>query len=440
MVRRRPTARKSFAHRRVRRIQKYDHHVVPRRFKIYLPDMSDLLKDKLEPHVECEEPTMLELESKGVPQNEWQYYLGFMKRMLDLYRTFIGETLQQEKDSLIAEYVLRGKDKEVLEQVQEVARNCAGIAPPPPPPPLIGYLYAGTDTIPGKILKARCSDFTRVDAITLNPGEDSVRGLAISGDYLYASTNVSPSIIVKVDLTTFTRAAALTLNPGENIVQEILVSGDYLYALTYTNPCRIVKISLSTFTRVGAITLNPGESWPLHGEVVGNYLYVACDEEVVRVDLTTFTRVGAITLDPDEYWLYDIEYKDPYLYVSTWDSGTNKIVRITESTFTRDSALTLASNLWPDTLLVDGDYIYVGCDSGQVLKVDLATFTVVGSVTPAAGAAVEGLAASEGYLYAGVYSVDGAIEKIKESPYSFVSQLTFLAGEQFIMCLVFSTL
>jgi len=130
MVRKRGVARKSFSHRRVRRVEKYNHHVVPRRFKIYLPRMSDLLEEELPPCVLCEEPTMALLQSLGVPTDEWQYYLGFMKRMIELYLTFTSETLQKEKDSLIAEYVYRGKDKDVLEQVQIQVEICLGVRVP----------------------------------------------------------------------------------------------------------------------------------------------------------------------------------------------------------------------------------------------------------------------------------------------------------------------
>jgi len=125
MVRKRGVARTSFARRRVRRVKKYDHHVIPLRFKVQLLDFVERLEPKLYVHVECEVPTMELLQSLGVPTEEWVYYLGFMKRMVKLYRNFTSETLQKEKDSLISEYVLRGKDKDVLEQVQEVAANCA---------------------------------------------------------------------------------------------------------------------------------------------------------------------------------------------------------------------------------------------------------------------------------------------------------------------------
>jgi len=130
MVRQRGVARRSFSHRRVRRVQKYDHHVIPRRFKIYLSYMSVGLAANMPPPVECEEPTIDELNSKGVPSEEHPYYLGFMKRMLELYRKFTGQTLQMEKDSLIAEYVYRGKDKDVLQQVQIVTEICAGVRVP----------------------------------------------------------------------------------------------------------------------------------------------------------------------------------------------------------------------------------------------------------------------------------------------------------------------
>jgi len=125
MVRKRGVARRSFAHRRVRRIEKYDHHVIPRRFKLQLPEFANRLEDPLWIYVMCEEPTMVLLKDLGVPTSQWQYYIGFMKRMVELYLNFTEETLAKEKESLITEYVLRGKDITVLEQVQEVAANCA---------------------------------------------------------------------------------------------------------------------------------------------------------------------------------------------------------------------------------------------------------------------------------------------------------------------------
>jgi hypothetical protein len=89
--------------------------------------MAELLEPKLVVEVGCETPTMELLDTLGVPLEEYPYYLGFMKRMIVLYRNFTSETLASEKESLITEYVLRGKDRDVLEAVQIVAEGCAGI-------------------------------------------------------------------------------------------------------------------------------------------------------------------------------------------------------------------------------------------------------------------------------------------------------------------------
>lgn len=130
MVRHRPKARRTSTRRRVKRYRtKWSYKVIPERIKRMLHDsphhMWEEWEDTAPPPVLCEEPTMRELESKGVPEVEWPYYLGYMKRMCQLYKKYQGATLLSEKDSLIAEYVLRGYDKEILQQVQEVAANCA---------------------------------------------------------------------------------------------------------------------------------------------------------------------------------------------------------------------------------------------------------------------------------------------------------------------------
>jgi len=39
----------------------------------------------------------------------------------------------------------------------------------------------------------------------------------------------SPGIVVKVDLTTFTRVGALTLNPGEERLASAVAIGNYAY-------------------------------------------------------------------------------------------------------------------------------------------------------------------------------------------------------------------
>src|SRR2546428_7771099 len=81
-----------------------------------------------------------------------------------------------------------------------------------------GFAYFGTETSPGIVVKVRLADFTRVGALTLNPGEDLLSSAVIdsTGGYAYFGTDTFPGIIVKVRLSDFTRVGALTLRSGEN--------------------------------------------------------------------------------------------------------------------------------------------------------------------------------------------------------------------------------
>ena len=150
MVRARGVARKSFARRRIRRVKKYNAHVVPFRYKLWLPRMADLLAPQLDVHVQCETPCMALLASLGVPLSEYPNYLGFMKRLISLYQTFTGSTLMAERISLYTEYELRGKDAIVLAAVDQVAAGCAEVPyvplPTPTPPVYTPEFYDGFET------------------------------------------------------------------------------------------------------------------------------------------------------------------------------------------------------------------------------------------------------------------------------------------------------
>ena len=68
--------------------------------------------------------------------------------------------------------------------------------------PAGGYAYFGTYTSPGIIVRVRLSDFTRVDALTLNTGEDDLFSAVMDPvqGFAYFGTLTSPGIVVKIDL------------------------------------------------------------------------------------------------------------------------------------------------------------------------------------------------------------------------------------------------
>lgn len=131
MGRRRGVARKSTARRRIfRSITKWDPWVIPLQFKLLQRGMIKRLRTAIDDTVGIEQPTQDELTVKGVLTDQWPYLIGFNKKMLMLYRTFTGETLQNEKQSLINEYVLRGYPLNVLEQLQDVVEAYLGLYAP----------------------------------------------------------------------------------------------------------------------------------------------------------------------------------------------------------------------------------------------------------------------------------------------------------------------
>ena len=138
------------------------------------------------------------------------------------------------------------------------------------------------------------TDFTRVDALTLNTTVHDLRSAVIdtAGGYAYFGTPTSPGVVVKVRLSDFTRVGALTLNSGENSLVSAVIdpAGGYAYFGTGTSPGVVVKVRLSDFTRVGALSLNSGEAGLASAVIdpAGGYAYFGTGTEpgiVVRIDL-----------------------------------------------------------------------------------------------------------------------------------------------------------
>jgi len=200
--------------------------------------MSDLLEEELPPPVLCEEPTMALLLSLGVPTGEWQYYLGFMKRMVELYLTFTSETLQMEKDSLIAEYVYRGKDKGVLEQVQIQAEICVGVRVPELEEGdyssySIKSSFDDTDAWNGYQRNDAVFNGAEGKIVLLSPNNLSLK------IYDIPTTTLGPAIIT--DLSHFDSGGASDNYPKKSIYGTYLVVLGYTTLYTDCDKIRIIK-------------------------------------------------------------------------------------------------------------------------------------------------------------------------------------------------------
>jgi len=257
--------------------------------------------------------------------------------------------------------------------------------------------------------------------LTLDSGENVILSLFSDGTYLYAGTHTSPGKIVKIDLSTFTKVSTLTFDSGENNIEDLFSDGTYLYAGLVTSPGKIVKIDLSTFTKVSTLTLAAGEDNADNLFSDGTYLYAGLytsPGKIVKIDLSTFTKVSTLTLAAGEDNTYSLFSDGTYLYAGmNYGAGAGRIVKIDLSTFTKVSTLILSSSPLensPMNLFSDGTYLYAGLYTtpGKIVKIDLSTFTKVSTLTFSAGINFVFSLFSDGtYLYAGLGGAPGRISR-----------------------------
>jgi hypothetical protein len=104
-------------------------------------------------------------------------------------------------------------------------------------------------TDPGRVIKIRLSDFTRVGALTFEPGEGGLYLGALiypPGDRAYFGTWTFPGRVVQIRLSDFTRVDQLTLTAGSPIGSAVMEpTGTFAYFATGDGPGVITKVFLS---------------------------------------------------------------------------------------------------------------------------------------------------------------------------------------------------
>lgn len=273
--------------------------------------------------------------------------------------------------------------------------------------------------------------------ITLEAGESDIVSMASDGTSLYVGTNTTPGIIVKIDIDTFTRVGAITLNANENNIYSLWLDSTYLYAGAYNTVgapvfSRIVRIRLSDFTRVDALILTEHFLNELTSD--GTFLYGATlDNVVAKVNIDSFTEVDTLATSGS-----DLICDGPFLYVAA-GAVPETIRKIDLSTFTVLSTITFAAG--EDTagkLFKHGKYLYVGLNisPGKVIKVDLDTFTEASTVTFNAGENLVSSLFSDGpFLYAGMRTSPGQLVMINLGVFARESAFAFDAGYNTINCM-----
>lgn len=293
-----------------------------------------------------------------------------------------------------------------------------------------GYMYVGTDTSPGQVIKIRLSDFTRVGAITLSI--DSLWGMAIdtTNGFLYVSGNIaSTTNISKIDLTTFTETTVLSLTSELYKVNNLVIdiSNGFLYIGTgsTTDPAEIRKINLTTFTQTASLTLNSGENTIGAGIIYNGYIYYSArstgnNAEVIQIRISDFTRIGSVSgvnLLSRVFFTAKLDLVNGYGY---FVSDTTKIVKVNLSLLTIDSILQMPGiNSFAYSSSISNNYLYIGRatgNKGYIDRIRLSDFTLIDSIEIYNGNGINGFFIGEtfgNFIYFAGYTSPGVISKIR---------------------------
>ena len=294
-----------------------------------------------------------------------------------------------------------------------------------------GFLYIGTETNPGYIIKIRLSDFTYIDYIQTDHRLVQTSVIDTNAGFAYFGCDTSPAKILKIRLSDFTQVGTITPPSGEdNIVSAVIdTNAGFAYFGCDTSPAKIIKIRLSDFTRVDVLTLNAGEEFATTAIIDTNagFAYFGLYTTptiVVKVRLSDFTRVSALTFDAGEDKARSavIDTKAGWAYFGTYNTITN-VVRVRLSDFTREDAIIIDPDGWaPRCATIDttNGYAYFGLDktTNQLVKVRLSDFSVLTYVSfgssNISGLRSAAIDVNNGFAYFGDYNYN--VLKVAISP------------------------
>ena len=250
------------------------------------------------------------------------------------------------------------------------------------------------------------------------------------------------------------REGAITLGEGERYARTAVIdpAGDFAY---FGAGGKVVKVDLATFKRVAAITADEGDLVSAVMDPAGQFAYFGTSTgRVIKIDLATFTRVGAITFDATKGEIrarsavIDPAGKFAYFGTQTYDYTPAHVIKIDLATFTRVGTITLeAGETGLSIAAIDpaGGFAYFGTsfgsrtDPARVIKIDLATFTRVGAITLLAGEDDLGSAVIDpagDFAYFGTYAQRGKVIKIDLATFTRVGAITLEQGEGWLQSAV----
>jgi hypothetical protein len=269
---------------------------------------------------------------------------------------------------------------------------------------------------------------------TGDTGVNYCYALAFDGTYIYAGTYTMPAKVVKIDPATMETVATWTGGEGIAGCVALASDGTYIYAGMYTDPAKVIKIDPVIMEGVATYDAPPGISFCAALVFDGTYIYAGLETDpakVVKIDPATMEGVATWTGDEAEDTCHALAFDGTYIYVGL---GTDpaKVAKIDPEAMETVDTWTAGEGA-PSSLALafDGTYIYTGVytDPAQVIQIDPATMETVATWTAESGISICAALVFDGeHIYAGMATEPARVAKIAPTDMTTVSIWTAAAG------------
>lgn len=259
-----------------------------------------------------------------------------------------------------------------------------------------GFAFFATDTSPSKIYKLRLSDFTIVNSLTLDAGEDDVRTAVIdkSTGFGYFGAQTDPGLVIKVRLSDLTKIATISTwyVPRYIRASAIDVINGYAYFGGSHFPLSgaVAQIRLSDFTFTNYVISYPGGTLSTAFiDVANDSLYFSAlipfPGMLLKYTLSTFGTIpvaARLAFSPgfDDQWTAFIDDVNGFGYIAGRWTQYGRAIKIRLSDFTQVGTLNFTVGaIRSSTIDIAGDAGYFS-GGGRINKVRLSDFSILGDV------------------------------------------------------------
>jgi hypothetical protein len=269
-----------------------------------------------------------------------------------------------------------------------------------------------------------------LQSLQANPGESNFFSSVVDpvNGFVYFGTNTSPCRVVKVDVKDFTHTDTLTIPSSTNcgVLSTAAIhtqTGHAYFGLGNINSGSIFKIDLATFSLVGTLRLSSGV--PFSSVISGDYLYVGTSPgsgrsdqgEIHKIDLASFTEVAILYLDHGDLFpgFATVDLQNQVAFFAVGSSSTVIKIDLVSFTVVGTLRITNSTSLFLRGLAFDplNQRLYAGLvgDPNNIYEIDSASLTVIGPLRrlPQArhGIAFLAIAPLDGVLFASYFGEEG---------------------------------